>query len=382
MPSDGSLRYEIIDTPSDLETLAAELAHEHSIGVDLEADSMYHFQEKVCLIQLATARRNVIIDTVEIRDLGPLKPVFRNPDIRKVFHGADYDVRSLYRDFDVRIHSLFDTQLACRFLGTRETGLEAVLKNIFGVAVDKKYQRKDWSRRPLPAEMLAYAAGDVRYLVPLAQKLEEELEAKGRLSWVSEECRLLSKVRPASPEEQPLFMNCKGAGRLDSRGLAVLENLLQLRLRIARDRDRPLFKVFNSNSLLALAEAKPATPEALQQTGALSATQIDRHGRAILAAIKKALNLPAGQLPRYPRHRPKMVSAVASDRIRALRRWRETQARRLTIDPSLICSKFAMTAIAERRPLRVEDLGELDGLRQWQRRAFGKEIIAVLQKER
>jgi ribonuclease D len=107
-----------------------------------------------------------------------------------------------------------------------------------------------------------------------------------------------------------------------------------------------------------------------------------RYGREILAAIQKALNLPAGQLPRYPRHRPKTVSAVASDRIRALRRWRETQARRLTIDPSLICSKSAMTAIAERRPLKVEELGELDGLRQWQRRAFGKEIIAVLQKER
>jgi ribonuclease D len=382
MPADGPLRYDIIDTPSDLKTLAAALEQVPTIGVDLEADSMFHFQEKVCLIQLATAKRNVIIDTIAVRDLAALKPVFRNPDIRKVFHGADYDVRSLYRDFDIRIHTLFDTQLACRFLGIRETGLEAVLKNIFGVTVDKKYQRKDWSRRPLPEDMLAYAAGDVRYLVPLALKLEAELEAKGRLSWVSEECRVLSKVRPATPEERPLYLNCKGAGRLDPRGLAVLENLLKLRRRLARDRDRPLFKVFNTTSLLTLAEAKPVTLEALRRTGALSATQMDRHRQEILAAIQKALNLPAGQLPRYPRHRPKMVSVVACDRIRALRRWRETQSRLLTIDPSLICSKSAMTAIAERKPLKAEDLGELDGLRQWQRKAFGKEIIAVLQKER
>jgi len=382
MPADGPLRYDIIDTTADLETLAAALEQESSLAVDLEADSMYHFQEKVCLIQLATARRNVIIDTIEVRDLSALKPVFRNPDIRKVFHGADYDVRSLYRDFDIRVNALFDTQLACRFLGIGETGLEAVLKNVFGVTVDKKYQRKDWSRRPLPADMLAYAAGDVRYLVPLARKLEAELEAKDRLTWVSEECRLLSKVRPAMPEEQPLFLNFKGAGRLDPRGLAVLENLLKLRRRLARYRDRPLFKIFNPNSLLALAEAKPVTLEALRRSGALSATQIDRHGREVIAAIQKALNLTAGQLPRYPRHRPKLVSAVASDRIRALRRWRESQARRLSIDPSLICSKSAMTAIAERRPLKVEDLCELDGLRQWQRKAFGKEIIAVLQKER
>lgn len=382
MPADGPLRYDIIDTTADLEALAADLEPEPVLAVDLEADSMYHFQEKVCLIQLATARRNVIIDTIEIRDLSALKPVFRNPDIRKVFHGADYDVRSLYRDFDIRINTLFDTQLACRFLGIKETGLEAVLKNAFGVTVDKKYQRKDWSRRPLPADMLAYAAGDVRYLVPLAQKLEAELEAKGRLSWVSEECRLLSKVRPATPEEQPLFLNCKGAGRLDPRGLAVLESLLKLRRRLARDRDRPLFKVFNSNSLLALAEAKPTTPEALQRTGALSPIQMDRHGREIIAAVQRALDLPSGQLPRYPRHKPKMVSAKAADRIRALRRWRETQARRLSIDPSLICSKSTMAAIAERRPLKVEEFAELDGLRQWQRKAFCKEIVAVLQKER
>ena len=124
MALDGSLRYDIIDTPSDLETLAAALEQEPLLGIDLEADSMYHFQEKVCLIQLATAQRNVIIDTIAIRDLSPLKPVFRNPDIRKVFHGADYDVRSLYRDFEIRINALFDTQLACRFLGFKETGLE------------------------------------------------------------------------------------------------------------------------------------------------------------------------------------------------------------------------------------------------------------------
>ena len=382
MPADGPLRYDIVDTPSDLETLAAALEREPSIGVDLEADSMFHFQEKVCLIQLATARRNVIIDTIAVRDLAALKPVFRNPEIRKVFHGADYDVRSLYRDFDIRINTLFDTQLACRFLGIRETGLEAVLKAVFGVALDKKYQRKDWSRRPLPADMLAYAAGDARYLVPLAQKLEAELETKGRLSWVSEECRLLSKVRPTTPDEQPLFLNCKGAGRLEPRGLAVLENLLKLRRRLAHDLDRPLFKVFNSDSLLALAEAKPLTPEALQRTGALSPTQMDRHGREIIGAIRRALNLPGSQLPRYPRHKPKTVSAVTANRIQALRRWRETQARRLTIDPSLICSKSAMAAIAEHRPLKVEDLGELDGLRQWQRKAFGKDIVAVLQKER
>jgi ribonuclease D len=382
MVVDGSLRYDIIDTLPDLEALAVELEREPLLGIDLEADSMYHFQEKVCLIQLATARRNVIIDTIAVRDLAPLKPVFRHPEIRKVFHGADYDVRSLYRDFEIRINALFDTQLACRFLGFKETGLEAVLKNTFGVSVDKKYQRKDWSQRPLPAGMLAYAASDVRYLLPLAERLEAELAAKDRLAWVKEECRLLSKVRPTAADEGPLFLTCKGAGRLDPRGLAVLENLLMLRRQLACRKDRPPFKVFNPETLLALAAARPETREDLDQARILSATQMERHGREVLAAIQNAMELPASQLPRYPRRKSKTVPAAVSNRIQALRSWRESQARRLKIDPSLICSKATIGALAERRPLKLEELADLEGLKQWQRKAFGKQILAALQRVR
>jgi ribonuclease D len=382
IPSEGSLRYDIVSTPADLQSLAAELEVETAFGVDLEADSMYHFQEKVCLLQLASGQRNVLVDTIALNDLSPLKPAFRSPDIRKVFHGSDYDVRCLYRDFDIRVSSLFDTQVACRFLGLKETSLESVVKKLFGVALDKKYQRKDWSRRPLSREMLAYAATDVCYLLPLARTLEAELTAKDRLAWVGEECRLLSKVRPSVGEDGPLFMHCKGAGKLDPRGLAVLEQLLKLRRTIAQRKDRPLFKVFSHDALLRLAEVRPAKPGELEKTGALSPSQMERHGNDILAVIQKAQRLPTAELPRYPFRKPKPVPAAVSNRIQLLRRWRENQARRLKIEPSLICSKAAMAAIAERRPSKPEDLAEISELRSWQRKSFGRGIIAALQKER
>jgi ribonuclease D len=343
---------------------------------------MYHYQEKVCLLQLATGERNVVVDTIALTDLSPLKPAFRSADIRKVFHGADYDVRCLYRDFDIRVSNLFDTQCACRFLGFKETSLESVVKRLFGVALDKKYQRKDWSRRPLPKEMLAYAATDVCHLLPLAQTLEAELAAKDRLSWLGEECRLLSKVRPSVGEDGPLFLTCKGAGKLEPRSLAVLEQLLKLRRKVAQRKDRPLFKVFNHEALLRLAESPPADLGQLEKTGALSPVQIERHGGDILAAIQKAMRLPAAELPRYPFRKPRAVPAAVSDRIRVLRRWRETQARRLKIEPSLICSKAAMAVIAERRPARPEDLADIPELRAWQRKSFGRDIVAALQKER
>jgi len=160
--------YQLIETLSELKTVADLFKKEKAIAIDLEADSMYHFKEKVCLVQMATHDINVVIDPLKIYDLSPLKPLFENRGIKKIFHGADYDVRSLYRDFKININNLFDTQLACMFLGIRETGLEAVVKKWFKVGLDKKYQRKDWSKRPLPWDMMAYAAKDTLYLLPLA----------------------------------------------------------------------------------------------------------------------------------------------------------------------------------------------------------------------
>ncbi|KPJ78777.1 MAG: hypothetical protein AMJ54_02315, partial [Deltaproteobacteria bacterium SG8_13] len=245
----------IIASASEIARLVRSVGKTGRLAVDLEADSMYHFQERVCLLQMATDRHQAVIDPLSIEDLSALKPMFNNPRLQKVFHGADYDVRSLYRDFQIEIRNLFDTQLASRFVGLKETGLEAVLQARFGVNLDKKYQRKDWSQRPLPPEMIAYAANDVRYLIELAEMLEEELRAKARLAWVQEECEHLSRVGPVHNGKEPLFLNFKGAGRLSPRSLAVLEALLQLRVALARKKDRPLFKVFSNKSLLTLATA-------------------------------------------------------------------------------------------------------------------------------
>lgn len=122
------LTYKMINSPSKLENFVRAIENEKAVGVDLEADSMYHFKEKVCLVQMAAENLNVVIDPLIVKDLSPLKPIFERRDICKIFHGADYDVRSLYRDFGITIHNLFDTELACRFLGFPESGLEAVLK--------------------------------------------------------------------------------------------------------------------------------------------------------------------------------------------------------------------------------------------------------------
>jgi ribonuclease D len=370
----------VIETPAALAKMAQKFQQAPAVAVDLEADSMYHFQEKVCLIQMATSQSSAVIDPLGLRDLESLRPLFANPAIEKIFHGADYDVRSLFRDFGIEIAHLFDTQIACKFLGVKETSLEAVLQARFGVTLNKKYQRKDWSKRPLPDEMIAYAADDVRYLLPLTKMLTRELIDKGRLAWVQEECELLSRVRSPQDNHEPLFLSFKGAGRLNPRSLAVLEELLQFRRRVAKNKDRPLFKVFSNKSLLQLAVEKPANTKRLDESGVLSSKQLKMYGGELAEAIHRAQQIPSGNLPVYPRKKNRAVHPAVPDRIRALKNWRDKKARVLGIEPTVLLNKTMMTTLATEKPIKWQSLDSVKELKKWQKNEFGHEIVGVLRR--
>ncbi len=377
MNHNGSITYQFINTPSDLKKICRELERTTCVAVDLEADSMYHYKEKVCLIQLTAGQTHVVIDPLGIKNISALKPIFAQSNIQKIFHGADYDVRSLFRDFQISIRNLFDTQLACRFLGIRETGLEAVLWHRFNVRLDKKFQKKDWSQRPLPEEMIAYAITDVRYLIPLAKQLQNELKEKDRLAWVYEECRHLSKVRPASNNTGSLFVRFKGAGRLDPRSLAILEALLQLREQIAERKDKPLFKILRNKTLMNIAVTKAANLKTLEKRKILSRKQIVMYGDAIKEAIARALALPTTILPEYPHTPPPHQTPEVRKRIRALNAWRHKKATDLKLEPGIICNKALMFSISQKNPRNSVQLAQIREMKSWQRDAFGSDILKV-----
>jgi len=371
--------YQIVTTTRAMQATVKALSLAPKVGVDLEADSMYHYQEKVCLLQLATSDRCYVIDPLALNNLALLRPLFASPDVQKIFHGADYDVRSLFRDFKIVVNNLFDTQMASRFLGIRLTSLEAVLQARFAVKLDKRFQRKDWSKRPLPSKMVAYAAGDSLYLIALAEQLEAELQIKERLAWVQEECQSLSQVRPSSSDGLPLFLNFKGAGRLGPRSLAVLEALLHFRKKIAHQKDRPLFKVFGNQALLKLATSKPSSLKQMEKIEALSPKQIKWYGTALITVIQDAILTPDAELPVYPRKKAPHMPPKVPERIRALRAWRDKKAAELKIDPTLLLTKAMLAAVAIAKPLSIKKLNEIEELNEWRRQALGQDIMRILE---
>jgi ribonuclease D len=367
-----------VETPEALEEIADVFLNADCVGVDIEADSMFHFREKVCLIQMSAGDLIAVIDPLAIDDISPIVPVFENPEIRKIFHGSDYDVRSLSRDFGVTIRNLFDTELASRFLGITETGLGSVMKKRFGVELDKTYQKKDWSKRPLTEGMIEYGAGDVIYLPKLATILDRELNEKGRTDWVDEECLLLSGVRHQENGNDPLFCRVKGAGKLDRRTLAVLEELLQLRYALSEKKDRPPFKVFSNASLITMAKEKPLSLGRLKDCGALSPRQTSSHSSQILEAVEKGVALAEEDMPQFPRRKRPSFKPDVPKRLDAIKEYRDTMADRLELDPPILINKAIMTAIAACNPTTVDELHTISGLRQWQINTLGEGIINAL----
>lgn len=374
--------YEWVDSTEKLSGLAEHLLEAEAIGFDLEADSMFHFQEKICLIQMATPTRLFLVDPLCLEDLSPLKSVFASGTITKVLHGSDYDIRSLDRDYGIRIHGLFDTQIAARFLGIAATSLADLLMKEFGVRAEKKYQKKDWSVRPLPEDMLAYAAGDAAYLIPLFELLKAELSRAGRLSWVEEECELLSRVHYTPHDDAPLFKRLRGAGNLDSRGLAVAEEVLNLRHVIAKNRDRPPFKVLGNKTILEIARSRPATMEELISIDGFSKGQARSLGAEILRSVQRAMSVPQESLPVYPRKRTRRFSSGVMKKIGALKAWREKQAQDLGVDPSVVFTNAQIHAVSAARATSLRELERIEEVRNWQREAFGREVCRIMSRQK
>ncbi len=353
----------MVETPRDLAQAIHCLEGSACIALDMEADSMFHFKEKICLIQISNGHHMYLIDTLAIQDITPLAALLADGRIRKILHGADYDIRSFHRDFGLRFENVFDTELAARFLGYSETGLEALLKQKFNVILNKKFQKKDWSKRPLPPDMIAYAADDVRYLIALHEILLKELTEKNRLDWILEENDLLLRVKDQDLAPGPLFTRVKGAGRLDPTGLAVLESLLKFRLKIAAQKDRPPFKIIGTPALLKISREKPASWHQLQHLHMLSEKQLAAYGKTILDIVCHCVHLPKSQLPRYPRKTYVSAENTLPEKIKKLKQWRTRKARILGLDPGILLNNSAIKSLAEKNPKTLYDLQEIEEIK-------------------
>ncbi|HXV77627.1 MAG TPA: HRDC domain-containing protein [Candidatus Polarisedimenticolaceae bacterium] len=359
------------------EDLAREIGRIGSgpIALDSESDSLHHYPEKICLVQLSSAGRDLLIDPLAGVDLEPLGPLLAERRIRKVLHGADYDLRVIDRDLGLRVAGLFDTMVAARLCGERQFGLAALLDRYLGVQLDKRFQRADWSRRPLPAAMIRYAVLDTRHLVELSSRLESRLQALGRITWAEEEFGVLERIRFSEPDDREAYRAVRGSATLDRRGLAVLRELHVLRERLARAADRPPFRIAHNELLLRIARERPRSRERIAQL-------LDRRESAGASgaaarwseAVERALSLGEEELPAPTALDVGRRVARKSARLKWLVERRNGVAVELGLDPSLVGPRAVVEAALERAD-RGENPQDTPGLRRWQWALIGEAIL-------
>jgi ribonuclease D len=368
----------LIESQTALEALFERLRREPLLALDTEAASFHRYTDRVYLLQVSSRRETAVVDPLATHGLSPLGTVLADPDIEIVFHDADYDLRLLNREYGFQATSVFDTRIAAQLLNEPGVGLAALLEKHLGVRLDKRFQRADWSARPLSAPMLDYAASDTRHLPELRDILKAQLAAKGRLGWAMEEFALLDDIRGTQADGEPGYLRIKGAKALKGRQLAVLRELFVWREGVAQRADRTTFRVLNNEPMLLMAKQPPTDLATLKTVPGMSADQVERRGRDILAAVKRGLEVSERDLPRIERTPRRALDAAFDARLERLKVARNRLSTELDLQPGVLCPNGTLEAIAKANPTSLEGLGQLPELRRWQLRTIGEALLAAL----
>ncbi|MBL7985244.1 MAG: ribonuclease D [Flavobacteriales bacterium] len=373
-----SSAYTLITRTSELVGLMATLRKEPVLALDTEASSFHRYRERICLIQLSTRTKTWLIDPLTVDDMSALGKALAEPTTEWVIHDADYDLRMLKKMYGFRAVNVFDTMISVELLNEPELGLAANLKKHFGVELNKKYQKADWSKRPLSSEMLAYAAMDTTYLIGLRDILKKELEEKGRFSWAQEEFEALVHIPFAPVEEEPAYLRMKGAKALKPRQLAVLRELHAWRESVAEKMDRAPFMVLGNDVLLDVSKEPPADLAGLAARKGVGESILARSGTAIMKAIETGLSLPKEDWPRIPRPKRYERDDDYEDRLKRLKQKRDTIATARDLRQGIVCPNHVLMDIARLLPGDAKALRAISGLRDWQVREFGEELLKAL----
>jgi len=367
-----------IDTRQDADDFLTDISTVREIAVDTEGASFHRFIDRIYLLQITTRERSAIIDPLPIGMPKALGDILEDPAVEVVFHDADYDLRLLHQDYGWHVNHIFDTRIAAQLLGIKAFGLAALLEQFFGVKLDKKHQRADWSLRPLPQGMLDYAAQDTRHLLDLRDELKSRLEKLGRWDWAKEEFERLEGTKWEDDDSSLAFLRIKGARDLSRRELAVLRELVPWRDSVAKEVDRATFRVIGNEVLLDIARTNPRSVRDLSTLKGMPRGILERAGQAILDAVQRGLDVAEEHLPRFPRAQKWEREDDFDGRVVKLKSIRDSAASRLNLDPGVLCSRERLESIARRKPDKVSDLEEIPGLRRWQISQMGEEFIDAL----
>lgn len=356
---------------------ARALQKHDQVAIDLEANSMYAYRERVCLIQSTIPGADYVIDPLEVDDLTALGDIIEDPSVEKIFHAAEYDLILMDRDYGWRLNNLFDTMWAARILGYSRFGLASLLEICYDVKLSKRHQKSNWCQRPLSESQLSYARLDTHYLLDLRDRLAAELHEQDRWEEAQEIFEEQTHVKAVSTEfDADGFWSINGVSEMRPEQQAVLKALFAFRDFEGQRRNLPVFKVIGERTLLELAEQLPTTTAALHDIHGMTRGQVNRYGNRLLGVIETAKDGPA---PQPPKRTPRPPDSVLN-RYDKLHTWRKKRARERGVESDVIIGRDVLWTLARENPQSREEIEALELLGPWRLRTYSDDLLAVLRR--
>ncbi|MBN2250828.1 MAG: HRDC domain-containing protein [Candidatus Altiarchaeota archaeon] len=355
--------YTYIDSMEALEEAACEWKKEEKLGIDLECENNLHcYGTFISLIQVSSRKKNWVLDVLRMKDIKPALEMLEDPGIEKIFHDSSFDLRILAREFGCRPRNIFDTQIAALFLGKVKIGLDHLIAEFLTVSCEANFQKADWTRRPLPEDMLSYAVCDTHYLPKLRDILCRELERKGRLAWVLEELALLEEKEVTYTE--PTYINLKGVKSLTGRERSVLKALFNLRERMAKKANKPPYYIIGNRRLMELVKDHPRSLEGWSNVRGTHPI-VRRNARLFLEDVKEA----AKKEITIPHKKRLHYTPKQNEHLCALGELRDKVSEESGLPKHLVLCREQMQDIAL--------TGSLDSLKRWQKEFLGERITST-----
>lgn len=369
------------DDPVSFAEISSRILASSWAAVDTEADSLHHYAEKLSLLQVSVEGEDFVIDPLSSIPLGDFLKRLSEKDL--IFHAADSDVRLLKKAYPFSPKKVFDTMIAAQLLGYERIGLQSLAEKHCGVKLSKTEQKADWSERPLEDKLIRYAANDTHYLKVISDAMREELRALGRLDWHRQQCeKLLETLEALKPDEddRTAAWQIKGAKNLKGKGLTFLKALWEWRDALARERDKPPFKVLNSEYLTQMAEWAAANPGVDVGEWKQAPRNVRNEHRAVLnALLARAKDLPQAVLELPARTRPKVRWTEKETKLLGdLKTARDKHASELKILASLIATNSVLELLAAQKPKDMRALSATGAMLPWQIEVTGEDFLKVL----
>lgn len=374
--SDESLSH-IIESQEELKDLAGKLKHQRRIGVDTEFVGERTYVPQLELVQVSGTELTAVIDCRAVASLDPLLEVILDRRVEKVLHAGQQDLELIYALSGQVPSPVFDTQVAAAMVGLgAQPSYASMLERLLQVRIEKTQTLTDWSKRPLTGTQIAYAHEDVRYLLPLRQRLVEKLRSLGREEWLREElARLEDGASYKRPSPRDAYLRVRGRGGLRAKGLAILRELAAWREEEAQRRNKPRGGILSDEVLVELARRAPDKPESLRNFRGQFARAAQRHTTAIIDAVKQAIDLPQEEWPQvvHGNHAPAPNAGV----IELLQAVLRLSAEESGIAPTLVATSADLHSLVEAFALGRQ--AELPLLAGWRHEIAGANLVALLE---